>query len=143
MRNFTWFFIVRLSSRSKLVANGGMASPTLWPTLVLSAMHLLKLSTEKNPSALHFDGLLCNLRAKELISVPLFDIFTKTLKALLHLALILFLFHILFFSLCSLFNSYFIFLCELFQIKLTKAIKFWPWKYLSKLCLHTLVQKKP
>ena len=104
---------------------------TSWPFLI-----------KETPWPLDLEAPVYNLRAKQWILGPLFYIFSKKFPASLCSAWILFIFPILLVSLCSLFHSYFIFLCVYFYIILTQAIPFLVCKDWCKVFLHTLLHKK-
>ena len=123
---------------------GGPRGP--WPPppvpdkdyLLCTSWHFLV----KRPSwLLDLEAPVYNLRAKQWFLGPLFYIFSKKFSTLLHSAWILFFFPILLVSLCSLFHSYFIFLCACFYIILTQAITFLACKVWNKVFLHTLLHK--
>ena len=120
-------------------SNGAMPPPVPDKDYLLcTSWHFLV----ENPLTPRFGGPVYNLRAKQLILWPLFYIFSKKFPASLHSAWIFFFFHILLVSPCSLFHSYFIFLCAYFYIILTQAIIFLACKDWSKVFFHTLLHKK-
>ena len=77
--------------------------------------------------------------AKQWILWPLFYIFSKKIFSLTLLGMNII--HLSYSSLCSLFHSYFIFLCAYFYIIMTQAITFLACKDWSEVFLHTLLHK--
>ena len=121
---------------------GAMAPLSSVPDKDYLLCTLLALFSKKAPWPLDLEAPVYNLRAKQWILGPLLYIFQKKFPASLRSAWILFFFPILLVSFCSLFHSYFIFLCAYFYIILTQAITFLACKDWSQVFLHTLLHKK-